>query len=66
MHFNREWAITWWNPAAQMRPVLDSSSFCPRTNTSPQTCHHCAASVLSCHVIAMFVFRKQQEEWRSQ
>jgi hypothetical protein len=22
-----EWAITWWNPAAQMRPVLDSSSF---------------------------------------
>jgi hypothetical protein len=24
-----EWAITWWNPAAQMRPVLDSSSFAP-------------------------------------
>ena len=43
---------------------------CPRTLTSPQTCHHSASSILavriSCWVIAVFVFRQQQEEWRSQ
>ena len=41
---------------------------CPRTHASPQTCHHSASSVLavriSCRVIAVFVFRKQQE-WRT-
>jgi hypothetical protein len=43
---------------------------CPRTHASPQTCHHSASSILtvriSCHVIAVFVFRKQLEEWRNQ
>jgi len=34
MHVKRERAVKWWNPAAQMRPVLDSSSFCPCTHTS--------------------------------
>ena len=38
---------------------------CPRTHASPQTCHHSASSLLAvrinCHVIAVFVFRKQQE-----
>jgi len=29
MCFKREQAITWWNPAAQTHPVLDSSSFIP-------------------------------------
>jgi hypothetical protein len=29
MHAKQEQAVTWWNPAAQMRPVLDSSSFVP-------------------------------------
>jgi hypothetical protein len=42
---------------------------CPRTHASPQTCRHSASSVLavriSFRVIAVFVFRKQQEEWRS-
>ena len=42
---------------------------CPRTHASPQTCHHSASKVLavwiSYCVIAVFVFRKQQEEWRS-
>jgi hypothetical protein len=42
---------------------------CPHSHTCPQTCHHSASSVLavqiSCHVIAVFVFRKQQEKWRS-
>jgi len=42
---------------------------CPRTHSSAQTCQHSASSVLavriSCRVIAVFVFTKQQEEWRS-
>jgi hypothetical protein len=42
---------------------------CPRTHASPQTCHHSASSVLavgiSCRVITVFMFIKQQEEWRS-
>ena len=42
---------------------------CPRTHASPQTFHHSASSLfavrISCRAIAMFVFRKQQEEWRS-
>ena len=29
MQAKRERAVTWWNPAAQMRPVIDSSSFVP-------------------------------------
>jgi hypothetical protein len=29
MRAKRGGAVTWWNPAAQMRPVLDSSSFAP-------------------------------------
>jgi len=48
------------------RPIF----LCPHTtHTSPQTCHHSASSILavriSCRVITVFVFRKQQEEWRS-
>jgi len=65
-----EQAITWWNPAAQTQPVLDSSSIVPIPTFPLQTCHHSASSVLtvriSCRVIAVFVFRKQQGEWRSQ
>ena len=42
---------------------------CPRTYTSPQTCHHSASSFLavriSCSVIAVFVFREQEEELKS-
>ena len=34
-HAKRERAVTWWNPAAQMRPVLNSSSFSP-VHTFPQ------------------------------
>jgi len=41
----------------------------PRTHASPPSCHHSASSVLavaiSCRVIAVFMFRKQKEEWRS-
>ena len=41
----------------------------PRTHASPQVCHHSASSILavriSCCVIAVFVFRDQQEELRS-
>jgi hypothetical protein len=29
MRTKRERAVTWWNPAAQTRPVFDSSSFVP-------------------------------------
>jgi hypothetical protein len=29
MRIKWEWTITWWNPAAQTCPVLDSSSFAP-------------------------------------
>ena len=54
-------AITWWNPAAQMHPVLDSSSFVPAPTLSRRTCLHSASSILtvhiSCHGIAVFVFR---------
>jgi hypothetical protein len=61
-HKNLEWAVTWWNPSAQMCPVLDSSSF-GTVFTLPHTpCLHSATSVLavcrSCHIIALFVFRK--------
>jgi hypothetical protein len=58
----RERAVTWWNPAAQTRPVLDSSSFVTKPTLSRRTCLHFASSVLadriSCRVIAVFVFRK--------
>ena len=58
----RERAVTRWNPAAQMRPVLDSSPFVPHNHASPQTWHFSASSVLavriSCRVIALFLFRK--------
>ena len=41
---------------------------CPRTHASPQTCNLSASSILpvgiSCCVIAVFVFRKQQEDWK--
>jgi hypothetical protein len=50
------------NPATQTLKVFDSFTFCPYTHPSPQTCHHSASSFLdvriSCHVIAVFVFRK--------
>jgi hypothetical protein len=57
-----ERAITRWNPAAQMCPVLDSSSFATILMLPHRTCPHSASSILavriSCHVIAVFVFRK--------
>jgi hypothetical protein len=61
-HAKRERDITWWNPAAQTCPVLDSSSFAPVLMLSRRICLHSASSILaariSCHVIAVFVFRK--------
>jgi hypothetical protein len=58
----RERATAWWNPAAQMSPVLDLSSFAPVLTLPPITCLPSASSVLavriSCRVIAVFVFRK--------
>jgi hypothetical protein len=32
----RERAVTWWNPASQMRPVLDLSSFVPVSTLNHQ------------------------------
>jgi hypothetical protein len=40
----QERAVTWWNPAAQMRPVLDSSPFFP----VPTLPHKLAILLLSC------------------
>jgi hypothetical protein len=58
----REWAITWWNSAAQMRPLFASSSFAPMLMLPHRTCLHSASSVLAVHIncrnIAVFVFRK--------
>jgi hypothetical protein len=58
----RERTVTWWNPAAQKRPVLNSSSFARVLTLPSRTCLHSAFSVLavriSCRVIALFVFRK--------
>jgi hypothetical protein len=62
MHAKRERTVTWWSPAAQMRPVLDSSSFVPVPMLPRRTCHHSDNSILdvriSCRVIGIFVFRK--------
>jgi hypothetical protein len=38
---------TMWNLTAQTRLVLDSFSFIPRTQASPQTWHHSASTVLA-------------------
>jgi hypothetical protein len=58
----QERAVTRWNPAAQMHPVLDSSSFAPVLTLPWRTCLHSACSVHAVHisfrVIAVFVFRK--------
>jgi len=58
------------NMVKSSSPNVPSTSvifLCLRTHTSPQTCHHSASSILtvqiSCCIIAMFVCRKQQEEW---
>jgi hypothetical protein len=57
-----EWDVRWWNPVAQTRLVLDSSSFAPVLTLHHRTCFHSTSSVLavriSCRVIALFVFRK--------
>jgi hypothetical protein len=62
MRAKQEKVITWRNPAAQTRPVLDSSSYAPILTLPHRTCLHSASSVLavriSCPVIAVFVFRK--------
>jgi hypothetical protein len=62
MPIKQEQAVTWWNPAAQSCPVVDSSSFAPVPMLPHGTCLHSASSVLavciSCRVIALFVFRK--------
>jgi hypothetical protein len=58
----QEQAVTLGNPAAQMHPVHDSSSFVPILILPNRTCPHSASSILavhiSCHVITAFVFRK--------
>jgi hypothetical protein len=62
MRAKRERAETWWNPTAQMRSVLHSSSFAPVLTLPRRTCLHSASSVLavriSCRVTADFVFRE--------
>jgi hypothetical protein len=58
----RERAVTRRNPTAQMRPILDSYSYVPVRTLHRRNCPHSASSVLafrvSCHIIAVFVFRK--------
>jgi hypothetical protein len=58
----RERVVTWLNPAAHMRPILDSSSFVPALTLHHRTCLQSASSVLtvhiSCGIITVFVFRK--------
>ena len=53
----------------QNAPSIWLIFLCPRTHASLQTCHHSASSILtvriSCRIVAVYVFRKQQEEWRS-
>jgi hypothetical protein len=62
MPAKQEQAMTWWNSAAQMCPVLDSSSFAPILMLPRWVCLHSASSVLtvciSCCIIAVFLFRK--------
>jgi hypothetical protein len=57
-----EQAGTWWNPAAQRCPVLNSHSFVPVLMLPSRTCLHSASTVLdvpiSYPVIALFVFKK--------
>jgi hypothetical protein len=58
----RERAVSWWNPAAPVCPVLDSSSFAPIHTLPRGTCLRSASSVLAVHIICyditVFVFRK--------
>ena len=66
--------LTWWNPAAETRPVLDSSS-CVPIPTLPRTLatilllafslFKLVAALSQCLCSEMFVFRKQKEAWRS-
>jgi hypothetical protein len=65
-------AITGCNMVKSSSPNASSTwlvFLCPRTHTSPLTCHNYASSILavwiSCHVIVVLMFRKPQEEWRS-
>jgi hypothetical protein len=54
-HAKREQAVRWWNPAAQICPVRDSSSFVPIPMLPCRTCLHSASSFLtvriSCHFL---------------
>jgi hypothetical protein len=52
MSARREQAVTWWNPAAQMRPVLELSSFIPVLIVPRRTCLLSASSVLAVGIIA--------------
>jgi hypothetical protein len=58
----RKRVVTWWNPAAQTRPLLYTPSFVPVLTLPRRTCLNSASSVLtvriSFRVIAVFVFRK--------
>jgi hypothetical protein len=58
----RERTVTWWNPAAQTRPGLDSYSLAPVITLPHRTGLNSASSVLavriSCRIIAVVVFRK--------
>jgi hypothetical protein len=55
-----ERAVTWWNPALQMHPLLDSSSLDPILMLPRRTWPYSASSVIaihfSCHVISVFLF----------
>jgi hypothetical protein len=50
MRTKRERAVTWWNPAVQMRPLIDSSSFTPVLTLHRRTCLHSASSVLTVRI----------------
>ena len=60
------------NMARSSSPIAPSTwliFLCSCTHASPQTFHHSVSSILavriSCRVTTVFVFRMQQEEWRS-
>jgi hypothetical protein len=62
MRAKRVRALTWWNPADLIRPVLDSSFFLPVPRLPRRTCLYSASSVLAvcmiCRIVAVFVFRE--------
>jgi hypothetical protein len=52
MPAKQQQAITWWNPAVQTRPVLDSSSFAPALALPRRTCLRSASRFLAVRIFA--------------